>query len=65
MNASMLQDGRVSLEGDVRLPKRVQARLGLEPGAKVVFRINEAGEVVLHRDRAAPQPMAPAPAARA
>ena len=57
MNALMSQDGKVTV------PKRVRQRLGLEPGAKVAFVLNDLGEVVLRRDAPTSGPSAaPAPA---
>lgn len=34
-------------KGQVTIPKRVRDRLGLKPGSKVEFDVNEAGEVIV------------------
>ena len=34
-------------KGQVTIPKAVRKRLGLKPGSKIDFRLNEAGEVVV------------------
>ncbi len=36
-------------DGSVPVPRRVAARLGLAPGVRVRFELNELGEVVLRR----------------
>ncbi len=40
-------------KGQVTIPKRIRDELQLLPGAAVEFSVNAAGEVVLHRPRAA------------
>jgi antitoxin PrlF len=40
-------------KGQVTIPKRIRDELRLLPGAPVVFSVNDAGEVVLHRPRPA------------
>ena len=40
-------------KGQVTIPKRIRDELQLLPGAPVVFSVNVAGEVVLHRPRLA------------
>jgi antitoxin PrlF len=40
-------------KGQVTIPKRIRDELQLLPGALVVFSVNDAGEVVLHRPRPA------------
>ena len=39
----------VTSKGQVTIPKPVRDLLGIEPGTKVDFRRNEAGEIVLVR----------------
>ena len=40
-------------KGQVTIPKRIRDELQLAAGAPVVFSVNAAGEVVLHRPRQA------------
>lgn len=44
----------VTSKGQVTIPKRVRDLLGIEPGTKVEFRANDAGEIVLIRADKAP-----------
>lgn len=39
----------VTAKGQITIPKGVRDQLGLKPGSKLDFRINDAGEVVLVR----------------
>jgi len=48
MNATMTSEGQVTL------PKAVRDMLGIEPGDKVDFRRNEAGEIIMVRADSAP-----------
>lgn len=44
----------VTSKGQVTIPKPVRDLLGIEPGTKVEFRANDAGEIVLMRADKAP-----------
>ena len=49
----------VTSKGQVTIPKPVRDLLGIEPGTKVEFRANDAGEIVLMRaDKAPPSRIA-------
>jgi AbrB family looped-hinge helix DNA binding protein len=37
-------------KGQVTIPKHIRDNLSLQPGCKLVFAVNEAGELVLRRD---------------
>ena len=39
----------ITTKGQVTIPKRVRDSLGLAPGSRVVFDVNESGEIVLRR----------------
>ena len=45
-----LMSATVTAKGQITIPKRVRDTLGLVPGSKVDFDINERGEVVLLND---------------
>lgn len=48
---STAQATNLTSKGQVTVPKRIRDALQLLPGAAVVFSVNAAGEVVLHRPR--------------
>lgn len=39
---------RVTVKGQVTIPRKIRERLGIHPGSKVAFIENERGEIVLH-----------------
>lgn len=39
----------MTVKGQVTIPKKIRDALGLRPGAKVDFAVNQEGEVVLQR----------------
>ncbi|MDI3469555.1 MAG: hypothetical protein OJF62_001618 [Pseudolabrys sp.] len=39
----------VTSKGQVTIPKRVRDRLGIDPGSKIDFEIDENGRAYLHR----------------
>ncbi len=39
----------LTIKGQVTIPKQIRDSLGLKPGAKLDFAVNENGEVVLHK----------------
>jgi len=43
----------MTIKGQVTIPKRIRDALGLKPGAKIDFAVNQDGEVVLHRAKVA------------
>ena len=45
---------RIRANGQLTLPQRVRASLGLEPGDRVEFQLNGNGEVVLRKAPAKP-----------
>ena len=46
-------------KGQVTVPKRIRDEMQLLPGSPVEFSVNAAGEVVLHRAKAAGRARAP------
>ena len=51
------QPTTITSKGQVTIPKRIRDSLNLGPGSRVVFDVNDQGEIVLRReDRAKPRP---------
>jgi AbrB family looped-hinge helix DNA binding protein len=49
----------LTVKGQVTIPKRIRESLDLKPGSRLVFDVNEAGDIVLRReDGAEPRRMA-------
>ena len=47
----------ITSKGQVTIPKRIRESMNLAPGSRVVFDVNEQGEIVLRReDGTKPQP---------
>ncbi len=40
---------RLTIKGQVTIPKQIRDALDLQPGCQVDFAVNEGGEVVIHR----------------
>jgi AbrB family looped-hinge helix DNA binding protein len=40
----------MTIKGQVTIPKHIRESLSLEPGCKIVFDVNQAGELVLKKD---------------
>jgi len=45
----------LTIKGQVTIPKHIRTRLDLQPGCKLIFDVNDAGELVLRKEGAAEQ----------
>jgi len=50
---------RITIKGQVTIPKKVRVALSLSPGDSVDFEPNANGEFVVHKARGAPAPARP------